>query len=209
MIESILQTWIKGGWVMLPLAAVSLLMFITGLRLIHRMRRWPDRWGTEADWQKWVADPDQAAPAARVLLKSAGAEEEEESLVRRRFAAVSQMYGPTEERQLALLSTLVAAGPLVGLLGTVTGMLVTFRALAEGGGGRITEAMASGISQALFPPEVGLCIALPGLMMVHWARRRRRELQAFLAWLECLLVRQVRARHKRARVAELPVSVQA
>jgi len=210
MIEIILQTWMKGGWVMLPLAAVSLLMFATGLRLIQRMRRWPDRWGTGADWQKWVADPDQAAPAARVLLKSAGAEEENETVVRRRFAAVIQLYGPAEERRLALLSTLVAAGPLVGLLGTVTGMLVTFRALADGGGGQITEAMAAGISQALFPPEVGLCIALPGMMMVHWARRRRHEFQAFLAWLESLVVQQVRVRQEKgARVSDLPVSVKA
>ena len=45
---------------------------------------------------------------------------------------------------------------------TVFGMLVTFQALASGSGGEVTEAMAGGISQALFPPEVGLCISLPG-----------------------------------------------
>lgn len=197
MIENIVQIWLKGGWVMLPLAAVSLMMFAVGLRLVRQLQRLPDRWGTEADWQKWVVSPESAPEPARRLLHAAGGCEADPAGLRRRFTAVAQGYGPGLDRQLGLLSTMVAAAPLVGLLGTVSGMLVTFRALALGGGGQITEAMAAGISQALFPPEVGLCIALPGLMMAHWARRRRHEFEAFLARLESLMLQQVRARQKR------------
>lgn len=209
MIEMIAQTWVRGGWVMLPLAVVSLMMFTVGLRLILQMRRWPDRWGTEADWQKWVGDPGSASQEARGLLVVAGVEEDREGEVHRRCLAATDLYTAGADRQLALLSTLVAAGPLVGLLGTVTGMLATFRALALGGGGQITEAMAAGISQALFPPEVGLCMALPGMMMVHWARRRRHEWEAFAARLESLLIQRVRLRKQRSAPVESVALVEA
>jgi biopolymer transport protein ExbB/TolQ len=82
----------------------------------------------------------------------------------------------------------------VGLLGTVFGMLVTFQALASGGGGKVTEAMAAGISQALFPPEVGLCIALPGLILLQFIKRRRVELEVFLARLESYAVQWHRSK---------------
>ncbi|MCS7090650.1 MAG: MotA/TolQ/ExbB proton channel family protein [Verrucomicrobiota bacterium] len=209
MMETIVQIWMKGGWVMIPLAMVSLLMFATGLRLVQTMRHWPDRWGTDADWQKWIREPRQAPEEVRSMLSATLSDSADADELRRRFMAVAQLYGPGTDRQLALLSTLVAAGPLVGLLGTVTGMLVTFRALALGGGGQITEAMAAGISQALFPPEVGLCIALPGMMMVHWARRRRHELDAFLARIESLVVQQRRTRTEVSAPVSRPVLVEA
>lgn len=54
---------------------------------------------------------------------------------------------------------------------------------AAGGGGKVPEAMASGISQALFPPEVGLCIALPGLLLTHLSGANGRNSRPFwLAW---------------------------
>ena len=194
MIETIVQTWVRGGWVMVPLAVVSLLMFAVGLRLVSQMRWLPDRWGTESDWQGWLLRPAAAPGPARALLTEAGVGRSSVPELHRGFAAVASGWLQPLDRQLSLLSTLVAAAPLVGLLGTVSGMLVTFHALALGGGGQITEAMAAGISQALFPPEIGLCIALPGLGIVHWTRRRRHELEAFLVRLESMSTQQLRKR---------------
>jgi hypothetical protein len=54
--------------------------------------------------------------------------------------------------------------------------------------------MANGISQALFPPEVGLCISLPGLILVRLIKRRVVELDAFLAQLESYTVQYMRSR---------------
>lgn len=109
-----------------------------------------------------------------------------------RFAEVACGELPVIDRRLSTLTTVVSVTPLVGLLGTVFGMLVTFQALASGGGGKVTEAMAAGISQALFPPEVGLCIALPGLILVQMIKRRRQEYAAFLAQLESRTVQHFR-----------------
>jgi biopolymer transport protein ExbB/TolQ len=74
------------------------------------------------------------------------------------------------------------------------GMLLTFKSIGMGGG-EMTAMMAKGISAALFPPEVGLCVALPGLVMVMMLKRKRHEYEAFLARLESFTVR----RYKTAR----------
>lgn len=58
----------------------------------------------------------------------------------------------------------------------------------------MAEMMAKGISAALFPPEVGLCIAIPGLLMVHLLKRKRDEYDAFLAKLESFTV-QMHKKH--------------
>jgi len=79
----------------------------------------------------------------------------------------------------------VAAAPLLGLLGTVTGMLATFAALSSGSGGDQTmAAVASGISEALITTETGLLIALPGLFVQYHLTRQRDRYEAFLAKVE-------------------------
>ena len=91
------------------------------------------------------------------------------------------------DRNIAFINILGTAAPLIGMLGTVMGMLMTFQSIGLGGG-EMAEMMAKGISAALFPPEVGLCIALPGLLMVHLLKRKRDEYDAFLGKLESLSI---------------------
>jgi biopolymer transport protein ExbB len=79
----------------------------------------------------------------------------------------------------------IGAAPLLGLLGTVTGMLATFDALASGSGGEKTmQLVAKGISEALITTETGLVIALPGVFMQYQLARRFERYKAFLAHLE-------------------------
>lgn len=81
-------------------------------------------------------------------------------------------------RYSVLNDTLVGLAPLLGLLGTVTGMIETFDAIGESvllsatGGG-----IAGGISEALFSTQVGLVIAVPGLLIGRLLDRRREELE--------------------------------
>ena len=88
-------------------------------------------------------------------------------------------------RQLKLIMTFVSAAPLVGLLGTVSGMLLTFSALASGSGGDKTmDEIAGGISIALITTQAGLVVALPGYFIHYHLRRNRDEYAAFLAHVE-------------------------
>jgi len=72
---------------------------------------------------------------------------------------------PPLERGQPLLKLLAAVAPLLGLLGTVTGMIVTFQAITQSGGGD-SRLMADGISQALVTTVQGLVVAIP-LLFLH------------------------------------------
>jgi biopolymer transport protein ExbB len=88
-------------------------------------------------------------------------------------------------RDIRIMRVCVGAAPLLGLLGTVSGMLTMFDALAIGSGGEKTLGMvASGISEALVTTETGLIIALPGLFFVHHLQQELDRYRAFLARLE-------------------------
>lgn len=72
---------------------------------------------------------------------------------------------PSIERGLSLLRLIAMVAPLLGLLGTVTGMITTFQSITIFGAGD-PKAMAGGISQALVTTVQGLCVAIP-LAFVH------------------------------------------
>lgn len=177
---------------MWPLLAVCLGMFGVGLSLWLELRQRQFSRLSDRDWMNWVRRPDQAEGEVGEMIRYAQEDARSAEQISLRFAEIAAANLPSIDRRLGTLGTLVAAAPLVGLLGTVFGMLVTFQALAVGGGGKVTEAMAAGISQALFPPEVGLCIALPGLVIMHLIRRRRQEFEAFLARLESCTIQHFR-----------------
>jgi biopolymer transport protein ExbB len=82
------------------------------------------------------------------------------------------------ERTIPLIKTLVALCPLLGLLGTVTGMIEVFDVMAIAGSGN-PRAMASGVSRATIPTMAGMVAALSGLILsVQIERRARREAEA-------------------------------
>jgi biopolymer transport protein ExbB len=70
-----------------------------------------------------------------------------------------------------MLGTIAAVSPLLGLLGTVTGMIRTFKAITVAGVGDPT-AMAGGIAEALITTAAGLIIAVPALMAYRYLRGR-------------------------------------
>ena len=75
------------------------------------------------------------------------------------------------ERYLNTLGSIAAVTPLLGLLGTVTGMIRTFSALTTGGAGD-PAALAGGISEALITTAAGLKVAIPALIAYRYLRGR-------------------------------------
>jgi len=79
------------------------------------------------------------------------------------------------ERGIPLIKTLVAVCPLLGLLGTVTGMIEVFQVMADAGSGN-PRAMASGVSKATIPTMAGMVAAISGLVFsVQLDRRAKSE----------------------------------
>ena len=84
------------------------------------------------------------------------------------------------ERNIPLIQTCVALCPLLGLLGTVTGMVEVFEVMAISGSGS-PRSMASGVSKATIPTMAGMVAALSGVAMATYLQRkasRERELLA-------------------------------
>ena len=75
------------------------------------------------------------------------------------------------ERFLNTLGTIAAISPLLGLLGTVTGMMRTFKAITVAGIGN-PAAMAGGIAEALITTAAGLLVAIPALVAYRYLRGR-------------------------------------
>ena len=73
-----------------------------------------------------------------------------------------------------MLSVSAAAAPLLGLLGTVTGMIHTFRLITMFGTGD-ARLLSGGISEALVTTEAGLMVAIPALLIHAWCLRRVRR----------------------------------
>ena len=86
---------------------------------------------------------------------------------------------PVLEKGLPMIKLLAAVAPLLGLLGTVTGMIATFQSISLFGTGD-PKLMASGISQALVTTMLGLCVAIPLLFLHSLVASRSRTLVQIL-----------------------------
>ncbi|HWA27667.1 MAG TPA: MotA/TolQ/ExbB proton channel family protein [Lacunisphaera sp.] len=75
-------------------------------------------------------------------------------------------------QQRVTLGAMIAAAPLLGLLGTVSGMVKTFESLSTSTGQKSMEGLAGGISEVLVATESGLSVAIPAMMLVYFAHRQ-------------------------------------
>jgi biopolymer transport protein ExbB len=176
--------WLSGGWAMIAIAVIGLVMFGLGMNLWVRLRAANYKTVPERTWRRWLSHPEERRGRLGSLLDDAtGAHSLEEAV--RVFEQVRSSEVSPFERDLKVLRICVTAAPLVGLLGTVTGMLTTFAALSTGSGGDQTMGqVAGGISEALITTETGLVIALPGLFFQYQLMRHFERIKAFLAHVE-------------------------
>ncbi|MCK4494201.1 MAG: MotA/TolQ/ExbB proton channel family protein [Methylococcales bacterium] len=120
---------------------------------------------------------DDANPLGRIFLaaqKDEAANIENENLELLLDEAITREI-PALERGLPMIKLLAAVAPLLGLLGTVTGMIATFQSISLFGTGD-PKLMANGISQALVTTMLGLCIAIPLLFLHSIVAARSRTL---------------------------------
>ncbi|GAC15811.1 MotA/TolQ/ExbB proton channel family protein [Aliiglaciecola lipolytica] len=150
--ESIRDFTETGGVILLIIGGLIFVMWILILERIfyvtygHKQfkKQTISTWQSRSDRSSWNAHQIRQAMISRVSLKL-------------RFS-------------LPVIQALVALCPLLGLMGTVTGMIVVFDVMAMSGGGN-ARSMAAGVSQATIPTMAGMVGALSGVFASTWLTR--------------------------------------
>lgn len=185
-LQKILEIWLSGGWVMIPLFLLSFLLYTQAFRLALSIMHTKLPGNEEYAWREWVLTPEKAKGKIKEIICYTQENTRSIEYVRNRFNEIRITQLAIIEQQLKYVKCLVAAAPLLGLLGTVLGMLQTFFGIATSGGVETAAVVASGISEALVTTETGLTIALPALFMVMFIQRQTHQEEAKLARLESL-----------------------
>ncbi len=171
----------SGGWLMAPILLCSVAALAIGIErgwALHRSRVLPK--GLLGDAQRWVRDgaaepPPRAlaagSPLGRVLAAGIANARRSRSLTKEAMAEAVAAVSHDLERYLTSLGVIASIAPLLGLLGTVVGMIEVFSALMVDGAGH-SEALAGGISEALVTTAAGLTVAIPSLMLHRFLLRR-------------------------------------
>ncbi len=183
--------WLSGGWGMIALALNAFVMLALGMHVLFKLREKGFQSVSEKIWRRWIDHPaERRGPVGELLDFVTGADSLKQTTVF--FEELRTTEIVSFERDLQVMKICVSAAPLLGLLGTVTGMLATFGALASGSGGEKTMGLvAGGISEALITTETGLIIALPGLFFQYLLSRKLERYKIFLTHLETICTQKV------------------
>ena len=183
--ESIIDEFKGGGKIMWPILLVGLaVVSFTTYKLIYLKRVHGDTdaiMGTvndlasKGDWNGVDAilqkHQNHNWPVVNVIRDGIRARHEDREIMESVLQESILREMPRLERGISLMAVLGAIAPLLGLLGTVTGMIATFKVITLYGTGD-PKLMSSGISEALIATKWGLCVAVP-TMLIHTLLARR------------------------------------
>lgn len=174
-----------GGWPMVPLLLLGVLALAIILERFWSLRRTevlPPGLGQEV--RNWAArgklDPAHLqtlranSPLGALLAAALEARNRPRDQIRERIEDTGRHLVHRMERFLNALGTIASAGPLLGLLGTVIGMIQMFLGILDHGVGDVTQ-LAGGIGKALVCTATGMIVAIPALIAHRWFRGRIAE----------------------------------
>lgn len=174
-----------GGWPMIPLLVLTVLALAIILERAWTLRRsavLPPELGPEV--RAWASrgklDPAHieslrgTSPLGALLAAALDVRHRPRDQVRERIEDVGRHLVHRMERYLNTLGTISAAGPLLGLFGTVVGMIQMFLGILDHGIGDVNQ-LAGGIGKALVCTAAGMIVAIPALMAHRWFRGRIAE----------------------------------
>jgi biopolymer transport protein ExbB len=170
----------SGGIVMLPIILCSIMAVAITLERLWTLRgqRVVPEELTDKVWQ-WVENRSLSdkqitalqlhSPLGRVLAAGLANRYRDRLVMMEAIEDAGRHVMHDLERYLNTLATIASISPLLGLLGTVTGMIRTFRAITVAGVGN-PSAMAGGIAEALITTAAGLIVAIPALVAYRYLR---------------------------------------
>ena len=172
----------SGGWLMVPILLCSVAALAIGIErgwTLQRSRVIPEDLlanalrlarGGLGDAAR-LRELGVASPLGQVFAAGVANARRGRSLMKEAMAEAIAAVSHDLERYLTSLGIIASISPLLGLLGTVVGMIRVFAALMLDGAGH-PEALAGGISEALITTAAGLTVAIPSLMLHRFFLRR-------------------------------------
>ncbi len=163
-----------GGWLMIPIIALSvvaLAIILERLWVLRRLRIMPDNLiGTIRQLHRQgqltpqrLAEMREGSPLGRILVAGLVNRHHSREVMKEAIEAAGRQVIAALERYLDTLGTIAAVEPLLGLLGTVLGMIQVFGEIVNAGVGEGAR-LAGGISVALITTAAGLMVSIPALM---------------------------------------------
>jgi biopolymer transport protein ExbB len=167
-----------GGYVMPPLVIITVILwYMLGYRY-HVLKRGNTR-SVRVLLEKYQQGYDRV-PSGIIddaIVKALAVAKEQKDDLRRYLEDTFFDHRREISRYSRTVKILVAVAPLAGLLGTVTGMIETFDSLGSMSLFSQSGGIAGGISQALFTTQMGLVVAVPGLIIGKMLDRRQDDLE--------------------------------
>jgi len=171
-----------GGWVMWPILVCSVVaMAITIERLWTLQRRRVAPSGLVLQVWQWTREGKldakriqalrEGSPLGRLLATGILNRHHDRSIMQESIEDVGRLVAHQLERYLNTLGTVASISPLLGLLGTVFGIIRAFAAMTSKGIGD-PAMMAGGISEALVTTAAGLIVAIPAMVFYRYLRGR-------------------------------------
>lgn len=173
--DTLIQHWKKGGPVMWPILGLGFVSLFIGLYKwvqVGRIRKASAR-DVQIVLEHLRGDRRKAAvehaerlggPSGRLLKQAVEHAAEDKELLEEVLYEQMLDTRPRLEKLMPLIALTAATAPLLGLLGTVTGMINTFNLISVFGTGD-PRMLSSGISEALITTEYGLIVAIPALLI--------------------------------------------
>ena len=181
--------FVGGPWVMLPLVAAGVLLwFALGYRwaLLRRGSRKNVRVLIRRALEGRTNPPNGIVDEA--IARGIAVVRAPRPHLRRFLDEAFADYQRDLKRWTTLINVLVGVAPLLGLLGTVMGMIETFNSLGDMTFYSQTGGIASGIATALFTTQLGLVVAVPGVIAKALLDRRQFQIENDLASIKDILL---------------------
>ena len=175
-----LELLTSGGWVMVPIMILAIVATAITLERFWTLRQSeviPH--GIVEEIENWSRGKDligseiqrlrKDSPLGELLAAALLVRHKPRHVIKERIEDVGRHISHELNRFLPTLGTIAAVSPLLGLLGTVFGMIQMFLTILTTGVGDASQ-LAGGIGQALISTAVGLCVAIPTLMLHRYFR---------------------------------------
>jgi len=197
----------SGGWLMLPILLCSvavIAIFIERLWTLNERKIaprallgevWTSLKGNQLTTDK-IKQLRDSSPLGRIFAAGLANSRHGREVMKDSIEEAASQVVHELERFLNVLGTIAAVAPLIGLLGTVVGMIQVFTAIMLEGTGN-AGVLAGGISQALITTAAGLSVAIPALMAHRYFQRR---VDSIVVTMEQEAVKLVDALHSDRRI---------